>query len=148
MALTQSGMFSQASIANAAGTLTAIEGYLTSFTLTRGNEQTDVTSFNAGGLPVTEQMIWGAITSEMTINGYFVPAYWNLMRQIVGNRSGVRFQAQTGANVAPTSGNEAFSGTYLNDGIVLTYNTGAVSTLNATICPVDSATLVPNFGVT
>jgi len=136
-----SSEFSQVWIANAAGTLVEISGYVPDVNPQRTNADTDVTTFNAGGLPVTENHIRGADQAEFQLKGLFDPVYAKLLRQVVAARSGAAFQSWHGSNAVPGPGDEFFGGTFCPLITTITYNTGAVATLDTDLKLADGATL-------
>src|SRR6516225_5344507 len=118
------GAFVQVQIANAAGTLTDISGYVQSVEPHRSSENTDLTTFSAGGAAVTTTIVRGAAASEFVVKALYDPVLAKLLRQIIAARSGFTVQMRFGANAAPTSGDSLFSGTFTCLSYTLNYNTG------------------------
>ena len=137
--------FGQQFEANAAGTLTEISAYVTGCDPKRDSADTNLTTFAAGGGPVTGTHIRGAAMSEWSLKALFDPTFAKLHRQVIAARSGVAFRQKAGTNAAPTAADESFSGTFCPIQYQLTYNTGAVATISTDMKIADGAA-APTFG--
>ena len=105
---TLSGAFVQVLIGNAAGTLVDISAYLTSVEPQRASVPIDLSTFAAGGVPVTSNLVRGAAQSEFTLKGLYDPAFAKIIRQIMAARGGFTLQIRSGSNAIPAQGDSLF----------------------------------------
>lgn len=133
-------------IANAAGTLTDVSAYVTgTVDVGIGSDDTDVTTFAAGGAAIAEKHIQGALTSSVKIKFMLDLVICNLLRQIVGSRVGFVLQIYSGTNAAPTLGDEVYNGTVTLLAPSISYQPGQVATIDCEFMPVDGTTVVPSI---
>jgi hypothetical protein len=143
---TLAGAFVQVLIGNAAGTLVDISAYLTSVDPQRASAPTDLSTFAAGGGPISATLVRGPALSEFTLKGLYDPAFAKIVRQIMAARGGFTLQVKSGSNVAPTQGDVLFSGTYTCLQYKLIYNAGITATLEVEVKPCDGGAITPAFG--
>jgi hypothetical protein len=142
---TNASQFGQQFIANAAGTLTEISAYVTGADPQRTSMDTNLTTFNAGGNPVSETHIRGAAQSEFTIKGLFDPVYAKLLREVIAAPNGVAYQQKAGSNAAPGQGDEIITGTYIPLKYTLTYKFGSPATIDVDMKIADGSAAAPAF---
>lgn len=138
-----SGQFVTVFVSNAAGTKTEITQYVQHIEPQRASAPIDLTTLNAGGTPVAENIVRGEAVSEFSISCLFDPVFAKILRQIIAARGGFTLWVYAGANQSPSLGDELFSGTYTCLGYNLTYNTGQPATLVADVKPCDGGAVVP-----
>jgi hypothetical protein len=144
---TYSAQFTQAFIQNAAGVYVEVTGYLDGkIDFKRAAQPIDLTTFAAGGGPVTRNFVRGATLSEFQIPFLFDPVLAKLLRQVIAARGGTFIKLKFGSNAAPTFGDEYFYGQFVIPAFRLIYNTGAKATLLIEVKPADGG-IAPTFGV-
>lgn len=89
---------------------TDISTYLDTIKITYQRDKIDVTSFAAGGNPVTRNNIRGAQVSDLSLTGPYDPAFAKLMELYIGSRTGVQVKLFGGSNTLPAQGDEVLSG--------------------------------------
>lgn len=143
---TNSGQFSQALVANAAGTLVDTSPYLQgSLDPKRSSADTDLTTFASGGGPVTRTHVRGAGMAEFPLNYFYDPVIAKFWRQVIAARSGFLVSLRMGANNIPGMGDEIFTGTMTCLDFDLVYDTNKPSTLVFNLVPADGGLIVPTF---
>ena len=138
-------MFVQTLVGNAAGTLIDVSQWIESIDPGRSSDPADVTTFAAGGGPVTSNIIRGAATGDFDINALYDPTFAKIVRQIIAARNGFVLQIKAGANNLPGQADELFTGTMVMLQYALTYNAGQVSTLKCSVKPCDGGAIAPTF---
>lgn len=106
------------------GSGTEISGYLTTNNTQLRHQMSEQTTFSAGGNPVTENQIQGAITSEFSIETVYSETVIQVLEPYVGSRTGMLFRIYSGSNALPTVGDELFSGYYSIFNVTWNYNAG------------------------
>lgn len=143
--MTLTSQFTQEFINDAGGTQREISNYVTACDPQVSNTDTNVSTYNAGGNPVTASHIRGAIASEFTVKGLFDPTYAKTIRQVIAARSGTNFTQKMGSNNILGQSDELFSATMCPVGYTITYNFGATATLDFDLKLADGAA-VPTYG--
>lgn len=143
---TNSAQFVQTMIANAAGTLIDVSPYLQgSVDPKRSSKDEDLSTFAAGGGPVTRTHIRGAAMSEFPLNFFYDPVIAKIIRQIIAARSGFLVSIRMGANNLPGPGDEVFTGTMTCLDFDLVTDTNKPMTLVCNLKPADGGAIVPTF---
>lgn len=145
MSATLSSQFVKVVIGTGSGT--ELSGYATTANTQIRHDLSDQTTFAAGGNPVTENQIQGAITSEWTLETVFDQTVIQALEPYIGSRTGVLFRVYSGSNALPTVGDELFSGYYSIFGISAPYNAGSDVRITFDLKIPDGATVAaPSIG--
>ncbi len=141
---TNSSQFNQVFINDASATQQEISNYITAADPQVSNADTNVSTFNAGGNPVTSTHIRGAISADFQAKGLFDPTYAKIMRQIIAIRAGTTYTQKAGSNNIPGQADELYAATVCPIGYTLTYNFGSTASMDFDLKLADGAG-IPGF---
>lgn len=140
-----SAQHNQLFVDDSLGTLNEWTDFCDSINVKVGNDDRDGTSFKAGGLSIAETHTKGALTASVEVKGKYTRTAAGRLRQIVGSISGFTVRTMSGANAAPTFGDEVFQMEATLSSVQLTVAPGQNVMFNATFVPADGGSPAPEL---
>lgn len=145
MAAKQHGQFQQFWMADLGGTLRELSKYIQECDYDITYMDTDLSTLNNGGTPVTANHRRGALDALITVKLLLDPGMTNILRLQIANRNGCLWRGVEGANSVPGQGDDCFQMTGCCVGYPIKYDPGQKATVDIKIYPADSGSVAPQW---